>query len=51
MIPALNSPSPASPDLSGMTKAQLLELAGEMGVEGVSGRMNKADIIAAIEEG
>ena len=51
MIPALTSLSPAPDDLSGLTKAQLLELAGEMGVEGVSGRMNKADIIAAIEEG
>lgn len=34
-----------------MTKAQLLELAGELGVDGVSGRMTKAAIIQAIEEG
>ena len=51
IIPALTSPSPAPDDLSGLTKAQLLELAGEMGVEGVSGRMTKAAIINAIEEG
>lgn len=36
--------------LDDMTKAQLLELAGEMGIEGVSSRMKKADIINAIEE-
>ena len=34
-----------------MTKAQLLELAGELGVEGVSSRMTKAAIINAIEGG
>lgn len=33
-----------------MTKQQLLELAGELGVDGVSSRMKKADIISAIEE-
>lgn len=32
-----------------MTKAQLLATASELGVEGVSSRMNKAEIIAAIE--
>jgi hypothetical protein len=31
-----------------MTKAQLLELANELGVEGVSSANVKADIIAAI---
>lgn len=34
-----------------MTKAQLIEMANELGVEGVSLRMKKADIISAIEEG
>lgn len=34
-----------------MTKSQLLELAGALGVEGVSGRMTKAAIIQTIEEG
>ena len=37
------------PDLSGMTKAQLLATASELGVEGVSSRSTKAEIIAAIE--
>ena len=37
------------PDLTGMTKAQLLATASELGVEGVSSRNNKAEIIAAIE--
>lgn len=37
------------PDLSGMTKAQLLATAAVLGVEGVSSRNNKAEIIAAIE--
>lgn len=32
-----------------MTKAQLLATASELGVEGVSSRNNKAEIIAAIE--
>lgn len=42
--------APAS-ELGGMTKAQLLELAGELGVEGVSSRMTKAAIIETIEGG
>jgi len=33
-----------------MTKAQLLQLADEEGVDGLSGSMKKADIIDAIEE-
>lgn len=37
------------PDLSGMTKAQLLSTATELGVDGVSSRNTKAEIIAAIE--
>lgn len=37
------------PDLSGMTKAQLLATASELGVEGVSSRNTKAEIVAAIE--
>lgn len=37
-------------NLNGMTKAQLLDYANENGVDGVSGGMKKADIIATIEE-
>ena len=37
------------PDLTGMTKAQLLATASELGVEGVSSRNTKAEIVAAIE--
>ena len=37
------------PDLSGMTKAQLLATASELGIEGVSSRNTKAEIVAAIE--
>nr|DAM12870.1 MAG TPA: HeH/LEM domain [Caudoviricetes sp.]DAN64331.1 MAG TPA: HeH/LEM domain [Caudoviricetes sp.]DAN82407.1 MAG TPA: HeH/LEM domain [Caudoviricetes sp.] len=32
-----------------MTKAQLLDYAGENGVDGVSSSMRKADIIAVLE--
>lgn len=46
----LNQPTPDTLNLDGMTKAQLLDYAAENGVEGVSGAMKKADIIAAIEE-
>ena len=46
----LNQPTPNALNLNGMTKAQLLDYAAENGVEGVSGGMKKADIIAAIEE-
>ena len=35
-------------ELNALTKAQLLELAKELGVEGVSSSMLKADIISAI---
>lgn len=41
--------SPSTTDLSGMTKAQLLNYAQEAGVEGVSSSMTKAAIIQAIE--
>jgi len=37
------------PDLTGMTKAQLLAMAAELGIEGVSSRNTKAEIVAAIE--
>ena len=40
-----------SPDLSSMTKAQLLEYAEGEGIEGLTSRMTKAAIIEAIEEG
>lgn len=33
-----------------MTKAQLLLLAGDLGISGLNDRMLKADIIAAIKE-
>lgn len=39
----------AGVDLSGMTKAQMLEYAEENGIKGVSGRMNKADIMEVIQ--
>ena len=35
-------------ELEAMTKAQLLEVAAELGVSGVSGSTLKADIISAI---
>ena len=38
------------PDLSAMTKAQLLDFAEQNGIEGVSSSMLKADILAVIGE-
>lgn len=38
------------PDLEGLTKAQLLEVAATLGIEELSQRSTNADIIAAIEE-
>lgn len=35
-------------ELTALTKAQLLTLASELGVEGVSSSMLKADIVSAI---
>lgn len=35
-------------ELNALTKAQLLTLASELGVEGVSSSMLKADIVSAI---
>ena len=35
-------------ELTALTKAQLLSLANELGVEGVSSSMLKADIVSAI---
>ena len=46
----MNEADPDIPDFSSMTKAQLLEYAEENGIEGVSGSMLKADILAIIEE-
>ena len=37
------------PDLSNMTKTELLQYADENGVEGVSSSMKKADIVRALE--
>ncbi len=36
-------------NLSGMTKAQLLDYADENGIDGVSSSMRKADILGTIE--
>ena len=36
-------------DLMGLTKSQLLSMAEEQGVDGVSSRMTKAQIVEAIE--
>ena len=47
-LTSLNQAAPETA-LSGMTKAQLLDYAAENGIEGVSGAMKKADIIATIE--
>ena len=38
-------------DLESMTKAELLQYADELGIEGLNDRMLKADIIKAIQEG
>lgn len=38
----------STPDLSGMTKAQLLSYAGENNIGGVSASMRKADILNVI---
>ena len=46
----MSEPAPASADIYGMTKAQLLEYAAENGIEGVSSSMLKADILSVIEE-
>ena len=35
-------------ELNALTKTQLLTLASELGVEGVSSKTNKADIVTAI---
>lgn len=37
-----------APDLSSMTKAQLLDYAASSGIAGVDGTMKKAEILAAI---
>lgn len=39
----------ASPDLDGMTKAQLLEFAEAQGIEGVNSSMLKAEILEVIK--
>lgn len=38
----------STPDLSGMTKAQLLSYADENNIDGVSASMRKADILNVI---
>lgn len=45
----LSEPTPSREDMSSMTKAELLEYAESRGVDGVSGAMRKADIIAVLE--
>ena len=45
----MSTASLSTPDLSGMTKAELLDYADENGVEGVNSSMKKADILAVLE--
>lgn len=45
------SMSAPSMDLENMTKRELLDYADELGIEGLNGRMLKADIIERIKEG
>lgn len=40
----------STPDISEMTKSELLSYADEHGIEGISDDMKKADIIKAIQE-
>mgnify|MGYP001770434467 CR=1 FL=1 len=42
--------APDMPDLDNMTKAELIQYGEAHGIEGLSDRMLKADIIAAIKE-
>lgn len=44
-----NAPLSVTPDLSSMTKTQLLDYAEQTGVTGVRSSMTKAQIVAAIE--
>ena len=37
------------PDFESMTKAQMLDYASENGISGVSGRMNKAEIVEILQ--
>ncbi len=43
--------SAPSMDLESMTKKKLLAYANDLGIEGLNGRMLKADIIERIKEG
>ncbi len=45
----LSGAMPAPLNYSGMTKTELLSLAADQGITGVSTRNTKADIIAALE--
>lgn len=45
----LSNNPPINFNLSGMTKAQLLDYADENGIDGVSSSMRKADILETIE--
>lgn len=45
----MKAASAPTPDLSGMTKAELLDYAEEKGVGTVNSSMKKADILAALE--
>lgn len=45
----LSKALPDTPDLSAMTKAEMLQFADKNGVSGVNSSMRKADILTAIQ--
>lgn len=51
MIELLNAPDPDAPDLTDMTKAELLQYAADIGADGVSSSMKKAEILAVLQGG
>lgn len=49
MTRLLNKPVPSPPELSAMTRGELLGYAREHSVEGISSSMRKADILETIK--